>query len=378
MLCMLIAAVLAACGPTGEDAGPNAIDPDELETFADGFFAQQMDELRIPGLTFIVVQDGEVLLAKGYGSASLERALRVDPEETVVRIGSVSKLFVATAVMQLVERGELDLHADVNQYLTTFQLAQTFDEPVTLAHLLAHTAGFEDPPYSTTTDPTEILPLGRYLAKSIPPRVSAPGETFRYSSYGYSLAAFIVEEVTGLPFNQYVKQNSLDPLQMEHSGYLLSPPIPEGLATGYFYENGEQVPQPVDYDSEYPGGSMISTATDIAKFMVAHLQDGHYGDVSILQPETMEEMHQGQSTILSGKSGATYGFAEGFVNGERLIGHSGAIRGFGSILNMLPQHELGYFFSFNEECYQTSACDIIPRFRREFMDRFFPSYRRAP
>lgn len=378
VLCALVAAVVVACAPTSEEQGPIVIAADEMETFVDDFFTQQMDELDIPGLTFVLVHDGEVLLAKGYGSASLEKGTPVDPEETVVRIGSVSKLFVATAVMQLVEQGQLDLHADVNQYLSSFQIEDSHSEPVTLAHLLTHTAGFEDPPYSSTTDPTEVPPLGPYLAEHMPPRVGPPGETFRYSNHGYALAAYVVEEVSGLSFDEYAQQNILDPLGMERSGYLLGPPMPEGLATGYFYENGEQIPQPVDYDADYPGGSMVSTATDMARFMLAFLQDGRYEDTPILQPDTIEGMHQGHFTITPGKSGVTYGFAEGFVNGQRLLGHSGAITGFSTILDLLPEHDLGYFFSFNEEYYQTSAGEIIPRFRQQFMDRLFPTGPRIP
>jgi CubicO group peptidase (beta-lactamase class C family) len=378
VLCLLLAAVVAACAPSYEDQGPLVVDAGEMETFADDFFTQQMAELDIPGLTFVLVHDGEVVLAKGYGSASLEKGIPVDPEETVMRIGSVSKLFVATAVMQLVERGELDLRADVNQYLSAFQIDDAYAEPVTLAHLLTHTAGFEAPPYSTTTDPAQVPPLGPYLAEHMPPQIGPPGETFRYSNHGYALAAYVVEEVSGLSFDEYVQQNILHPLGMERSGYLLGPPMPEGLATGYFYENGEQLPQPVDYDADYPGGSMVSTATDMAKFMLAFLQDGRYEDTFILQPETIEEMHQRHFTVTPGKSGVTYGFAEGFVNGQRLLGHSGAITGFSTILDLLPEHDLGYFFSFNEEYYQTSAGEIIPSFRQQFMDHLFPPAPRIP
>jgi CubicO group peptidase (beta-lactamase class C family) len=373
-----LASILAACRSGDEDRGPITIAPDQLKMFADDFFARQMEELHIPGVTFVFVQDGTVLLAKGYGLANLEEGIPFDPEESVVRIGSVSKLFVATAVMQLVERGELDLYADVNQYLTTFQLDESYPEPATLAHLLTHTAGFEDPPYQTTTDPTEVQPLGSYLAEQMPPRVEAPGQVFRYCNQCYALAAYIVEQVSGISFDQYVEENILAPLGMERTGYLLSPLMPHGLAVGYFYENGGQIPQPIDYDHDYPGGSLVSTAEDMAKFMFAHLEDGCYQDTCILQSATIAEMHQGQFTMRPREMGATYGFTEGFLNGQRLIGHTGAIRGFGASLDLLPEHDMGYFFAFNEECYLTSACDIIPRFRREFAKRFFPSGPRIP
>jgi CubicO group peptidase (beta-lactamase class C family) len=370
-LLILFSVLVVSCGYGV--SGPIAVDPSQLESFADEFFLEHMEELHIPGLILVVVQDGEILLAKGYGSSDLESGEAFTPDRTIVRIGSVSKLFVATSVMQMVERGLLDLHVDINRYLTTFQIEDTYPEPVTLAHLLTHTGGFQDPPYVSNTDPLSVEPLGHYLAEHMPPRTAPPGEEFIYSNHGYALAAYVVEEVSGIPFDKYVMENILLPLGMEKSSYLLSPPLPDGLATGYAYEDGEQVPQPMDYDSDYPGGSMISTADDMAKFMLAHLQDGCYQGACILEPETIEMMHQRQADTPYEGQAVTYGFSEGLNNNQRLIGHSGSIRGFGNNLTLLPEHGLGYFFSFNAECINSDACEIIPAFREAFLDEFFPS-----
>jgi CubicO group peptidase (beta-lactamase class C family) len=368
---LVFAFLLAACSPVEQPVEPVTIDRAELESFVDQFFPAQMERLHIPGVSFVLVQDGKVVLAKGYGAASLEEGLPILADSTVMRIGSVSKSFVATAVLQLVEQGKLDLHADVNQYLTAFQLEDTFRQPVTLAHLLTHTAGFEDPPDETTTDPAQIPPLGAYLAEAMPPRTDPPGETFLYSNHGYALAAYIVEEVSGLPFDAYVAQRILEPLGMTHSGYLLQPPLPENLAVGYFYEVGNQMPQPVDYDGTYPGGSLASTVADMAKFMMAHLNEGCYEGTCILQPSTIAEMQRRQADTPYEGQAAAYGFVEATQNGQRLVGHSGAIRGFGNSLNLLPEHNLGYFLSFNEECYETTACEIISELRTQFLERFF-------
>ncbi len=384
LLCCLLAISLMGCTaqktatvvPATREPGP--IRSGEVEAFADDFFDEQMDELSIPGLTFVLVRDGRVQVSKGYGSANLEQDTRVDPDETVARVGSTSKLFVATAVMQFVERGDVDLHADVNQYLDAFQLDDNFPEPVTLAHILTHGGGFDSPPYWTTTDPGEVQALGPYLSEHMPPRIIPPGEVMGYSSHGYDLAAYVVEQVSGIPFDQYVEQNILQPLGMEHSAYLLSPPMPDGLAVGYAYDGRTQVPQSIDYDPGYPSGSFVSTAADMAKFMLAHLQNGCYQDTCILQPETTATMHQQQFTNHPQLAGWTYGFAEGFENEQRWIGHGGAIRGFGSDLTLLPEHDLGYFFSFNEECWQTGACKITARFRERFFDHFFPSDPQTP
>jgi CubicO group peptidase (beta-lactamase class C family) len=366
-----LALLTFACQPVKKPYAPVVIDPVELQTFTDAFFVEQMEALHIPGLTFIFVQGGDVIYTKGYGYANLETEIPIHADSSVMRIGSISKPFVASAVLQLVEQGNLDLYTDINQYLTAFTFENTFPDPVTLAHLLTHTAGFEDPPYTSNTDPQQVQPLGAYLADKMPPRAHPPGEVQMYSNYGYALAALIVEEISGTPFDQYVDQNIFKPLGMTQSSYLLAPPLPENMATGYLYQDDVQIPQPVDYDSDYPGGSIISTAEDMSHFILAHLQDGCYQGACILQPATLEEMHQQQAETPFEGQNVTYGFVEGIVNDVRLIGHSGAIRGFGSSLNMFPEHDMGYFFTFNAECYETSACQIVPEFRQQFLARFF-------
>jgi CubicO group peptidase (beta-lactamase class C family) len=343
----------------------------EMRSFADSFFPGKMDEYHIPGLAFIFVQEGEVIYSHAYGFANLEESIPLNNQSSIMRIASVSKSFVATAVMQLVERGELDLQEDINQYLRSFEIRSSYSRPVTLAHLLTHTAGFEDPPYIFNTDPNLVQPLEVFLAKSLPSPTHSPGKTFIYSNYGYALAALIVEEVSSIPFYQYVEQNIFQPLKMDQSQYLLSPPLPENMATGYAYQDGKQIPQPIDYDSEYPAGSIISTAEEMSHFILAHLQDGCYQDSCILLPKTISTMHAHQATTPYEDQNVTYGFVEGIENGIRMIGHSGSTLGFGNSLNMLPGYSMGYFISFNAECYQTNACQIISDFRREFINFFF-------
>lgn len=362
--------LLSACQADRKPGEPVVIDPVELQAFADTFFAEHMETLHIPGVTFVFVQGGEVVFARGYGYADLETATSINADSSVVRIGSISKLFVATAVMQLVEQGKLDLHTDINQYLTAFQLESTFPEPVTLAHLLTHTGGFVDPPYFTYTDPQKVPPLGPFLAADMPSPTYPPGEVFIYSNYAYALAGLIVEEVAGIPFDQYVEQNIFTPLKMTQSSYLLAPPLPENLVTGYLYRDGEQIPQPIDYDDDYPGGSIVSTAEDMSHFMLAHLGDGCYQGGCILKAATLAEMHQRQADTPYEGQYVAFGFTEGIIDGQRLLGHSGAICGFGNSLDLLPEHNAGYFFSFNAECLDTSACQIVSEFREQFVERF--------
>lgn len=188
-----------------------------------------------------------------------------------------------------------------------------------------------------------------------------------------ALAAYIVEMVSGIPFDQYVVENILQLLGMARSRYLLAPPLPNGLATGYLYQENTFSPQPMEYYGDYPSSDMTSTAGDMARFMIAHLENGCDGERCILRPETVVEMHRRQYSVHPRMDGHTYGFVEGSVNGQRLIGHSGAHRGFGAIFTLFPEHRLGYFMAFNQECAGTTACSMISALRQQFADRFFPS-----
>jgi CubicO group peptidase (beta-lactamase class C family) len=193
-------------------------DPRELGTFLDRLLSAQLRDDHIPGATVSVVKDGRLFFAKGYGSADLQAGTPVSAQTTLFRIGSLSKLFTATAVMQLAEQGKLNLHADVNTYLKTFHIPATYPEPITLAHLLTHTAGFEDREtglYPRTI--SDLEPLGQWLAEHIPARVRPPGELSAYSNYGFALAGYIVEQVSGLPYAQYVEQHLFQPLGMRES-----------------------------------------------------------------------------------------------------------------------------------------------------------------
>jgi len=144
----------------------------------------------------------------------------------------------------------------------------------------------------------------------------------------------------------------------------------KNMVTGYLYRDGEQIPQPIDYDDDYPGGSIVSNAEDMSHFMLAHLGDGCYQGGCILRATTLAEMHQRQAETPYEGQNVTFGFAEGILDGQRLIGHGGAIRGFGNSLDMLPEYNAGYFFSFNAECLDTSACQIVTEFREQFLERF--------
>jgi len=346
-------------------------DPAELEAFLDDFFAEKMEELHIPGTAFVMVKDGEVFFAKGYGYADLENQIPVDPEQTIFRVGSTSKLFTATAAMQLVEQGVLDLDTDINQYLTNFQIAGTYSQPVTLAHLLTHTAGFEDRYIGTAvSSEDDLLLLGAFLADYAVARVNSPGAIHSYSNYSFDLAGYLVEVASGMPFAQYVEENILTPLEMERTTFFQ--PLPENLssdlAVGYSFVQDKYNPGGFVYLQDPPEGALSATVLDMSRFMIAHLQDGRYQDVQILEANTAQEMHQQQFTHHPDLPGMTYGFKERFINGMRVIGHGGDIGTYSSQMILLPGENIGIFVSYNifNDAFRNNLVSA-------FFDHYYPS-----
>lgn len=336
------AAVVEAVGPT---------DPVELEAFIDGVMAAHMPSRDIAAATISVVRDGELFFAKGYGFADREQKTPVLADTTLFRPGSTSKLFTWTAVMQLAERGELDLDADVNTYLTTFQIPETYPEPITMKHILTHTAGFEDGSlgYLIVKDQDKLLGMRDALEAHMPDRVRPPGTWSSYSNWGTALAGLIVEEISGMSFEEYVEKNIFEPLQMNHSTF--REPLPEDLtpnmAVGYRHKNGLYEPGYFELISDFgPAGALSSTATDMANFMIAHLQLGRFGEQQILEEATARQMHSRLYSPDPKLPGMAHGFYESDVYGQHVIGHAGDTVFFHSDLALFTDHNVGLFVSY--------------------------------
>jgi CubicO group peptidase (beta-lactamase class C family) len=346
-----------------------SIDPQDLEAFLDNLLATEMAEKHIPGAMVAVVQDGSLLLAKGYGFADLEEEIPVDPERTLFRVGSISKLFTWTAVMQLLEQGKLSLDTDVNEYLD-FAIPATFPEPITMRHLMSHTPGFE---FKGTNlwglEAERMSPLGDWLVANLPTRVFPPGEVAAYSNYGTALAGYIVERISGQPFNEYVEQSIFAPLGMARSTF--RQPLPETLApdmaTGYNYTD-EYIKGGFMYQLPYPAGALSATATDMARFMIAHLQNGELDGGRILQEETTLQMHSQLYTPDPRLESMAHGFWENTENGQRLVSHGGDIAQFHSGLWLIPGQNVGFFFSTNSQ----GGYDAVDVVKKAFLDHYYP------
>jgi CubicO group peptidase (beta-lactamase class C family) len=341
----------------------------DVEAFLDGIIPPQLSQNDIAGITISVVKDGKLLFAKGYGYSDVKAKKPVSPETTLFRPGSVSKLFTWTAVMQLVEQGKLDLNKDVNEYLD-FKIPEAFGQPITLTHLLTHTPGFEEQIKDLFSLGQESPNLGEYVKNHIPTRIFPPGTTPAYSNYGTALAGYIVERVSGKPFNDYLEENIFKPLGMNYSTF--RQPLPENLAPnmsqGYALASDE--PKQFEMINAYPAGSMSSSAVDMSKFMLAHLQYGKLGDAQILKPETARLMHSRLFALDEAAQAMAHGFYEESQNGHRIIGHGGDTMWFHSDLHLIHDAGVGFFISYNSQSRgHSSPRDVI---WSAFLDRYFP------
>lgn len=342
--------------------------PGEVQAFFDRFFAREMPKWHVPGAAFVLVKDGKVIFSKGYGYADLKRQTPVVPDQTIFRVASVSKVFTATAVMQLVESGKLNLNTDVNRYLTHIQLKDPYPQPVTLAELLTHSAGLDASVIGIAARrPSQVLPLRTFLARQMPPVMMPPGTIYSYSSFGVALEGYLVQKISGVPFDTYIEKNILQPLDMCNSSFRLTPALAAHLATGYEYHRGRYTPQPIDYFNIFPAVGLYSTATDMAHFLTAQMEDGKYSGSRILSEASVRKMHRRQFTEDPRLAGRTFGFYERFVNGRRAIGHGGNIRGFASLLMMAPKEHVGFFLAFNRDESRFEDDLIL-----SFFDRFYP------
>jgi CubicO group peptidase (beta-lactamase class C family) len=349
----------------------------ELEAFLDGMMTANMNDKHVAGATVSIVKDGALFFAKGYGYADVDRQTPVDPGRTLFRIGSVSKLFTWTAVMQLVEEGKLDLDVDVNRYLD-FKIPATYAKPITLRHMMTHTSGFEEDNRDIlANDTNRVGPIGPWLASHIPGRVRLPGVFAAYSNYATALAAYVVERVSGMPWQDYLEQRILIPLEMQHT--TVRQPLPATFRTdmsaGYRFSKGRFEPEPWEVMTGLaPAGAISASATDFALFMLAHLGDGAIDTRRILRVATAEQMHARAFAHDPRLPGFALGFYEQSTHGLRIIGHGGNTQWFHSDLTLIPSERLGIFVSYNTD---TGHELNSTAFLREFLDHYYPT-RPAP
>jgi len=380
-ICALVSAA-ASCLPGIAAAAQPAIDSPDLAAFVDGFVIGRMESEQVVGVTVAVVHDGAMIFTRGYGHDDLAAGRPVDAGRSLFRPGSISKTFTWTAIMQLVEQGRVDLDADVRTYLPDLEIPDTFAEPITLRHLMAHTPGYEESAmgHLFSNDPAGALPLREYLSRYRPQRIRPPGVLPAYSNYGVAMAGLIVANVSGLPWETYAEQHLFEPLGMNDSTFRepwttehlepMSRRLRDNVSHGYVRRNGTFEAGGFSFIGQVgPAGALSATATDMARWMLAHLNHGSLGQARILQAGTAQRMQRQHHTMDAQMPGMAHGFIESRVHGYRAIGHGGGTIYFLSDMQLVPELGLGVFISTNTS---GGGGELIGEFVDTLVGRYFP------
>jgi CubicO group peptidase (beta-lactamase class C family) len=347
------------------------LDQADLSAFFDGILPLQLERSDIAGASVLVMKDGQVLLQKGYGVADVKTNKPVDPQTTIFRLASISKLFTWVSVMQLVEQGKLNLDTDVNQYLD-FRIRPAFDKPVTLRNLMTHTGGFEEAISNILlTDPKKAVSLRDVLIANQPNRIFPPGVIPAYSNYGVGLASYIVQRSSGEPFEQYVQEHIFAQLGMVHSSF--HQPLEKSLeklpSEGY---RGNTTKPAVGFEIFNPvgAGGVSSTAADMGRFGSALLNGGELDGKRILRPETLALMWTPQFRASDQLPPICMGFYQDWRNNLRWIGHEGDLIAFHSLFFVEPTQKIVLFVSYNSA---GGGDEPRPEIINFFSDRYFPA-----
>jgi len=367
---LLLPAPTLPAQPVTESALPHELTKADLEAFLDALLPAQLQNRDIAGAVVAVVKDGQVLLAKGYGYADYNAKKPVVADQTLFRPGSIAKVFTATAVMQLVEQGKLDLDRDVNEYLD-FAIPKTYPEPVTLRRILTHTAGFEETLKNLfVPGAREMRPIRDYLIAAIPQRIFPPGTVPSYSNYGLTLAGYIVERTSGEPFEKYVAAHILDPLHMTRSSFAqpLPPTLESLMSQGYL--TATQGPRGFEFVPASPAGALSATATDMTRLMLAFLAEGTLDGAVILKPESVRAMESRQFEFHPALHAMGLILMDYSMNGQRIVGHGGDTIYFHSDMMLMPDAHVGLFISYNSAGSRPGGgrTEVI----RAFLNRYFP------
>ena len=372
--------LLTACGSTSSSAslppreppsGEHQLTAEDVNAWLDGKLPDALKDGDIPGAVVSVVKDGQVVTTRGYGwadtGASGGQPVAVDPQTSLFRLASISKIPTSIAAMQLVEQGKVDLDTDISAYLD-FEIERRFDEPLTLRHLLTHSAGFEE--HGSLTPTTD---LEAYVKNDPPAQVFAPGTTPGYSNYGMALAGYIVQRVSGQPFETYVREHVLEPAGMTTSTY--EQPLPAGLA-GSLGPGHTSAGEEVSFElmGDFPAGSLTVSAPDFAAFMNAQLSRSP----KLLREETWEQMWSpglGEERLgnraKAGEMGL--GYFDLSRHGQRVVGHGGDIPGWHSQFELYPEEKTGIFISYNGDGNGSdSSNNLREDLAQGFADRYFP------
>ena len=291
-----------------------------------------MEKQHIPAMTVAISQDGRILCSKAFGTADVENAVPANTE-TLIRTGSLAKSITAVAAMTLVEAGKLDLEAPVQRYCPAFPQKPW---PITTRELLTHTSGirhYKDGAEIESTKHYDTMSAG-FAIFAADPLLFQPATKFEYSTYGYTVLGCVIEGASGERYYDYVREHVLLPANMQHTFVDDQYAIVPHRAHGYHVKDGK-VENAGLMDSSYkiPGGGLVSTAEDYVRFADA-LMEG-----KLLKPETLKLMWTpSMLPSLSDGKPSRYGMGFGVftIDGQQVVGHSGAQQGTSTYMAFVP------------------------------------------
>jgi CubicO group peptidase (beta-lactamase class C family) len=310
----------------------------------DAYVQHQMQDMRMPGMALGIVKGEEIVHLESFGNA--DDSGREVTTHTPFKIGSLSKSFTALAIMQLVEDGTVELDAPVQRYIPWFRVADPeASARITVRHLLNQTSGM--PKAAGLTYMHEIATSKDALEKEVRATrdvelTHPPGEVFQYSNRNYTTLGLIVQRVSGVSYEQYIKEHILAPLDMTNSFTFLPEAERHGLATGHQFWFGRPFPGGglVNNRASTPAGLITSDARDMSRYMIAQLNEGRYEDARVLSPEGIAEVHRGAADM-GGKSSYAMGWIDGEMDGVPVVWHNGDPGDFHSTMILVPESKWG-------------------------------------
>ncbi|NGM71003.1 beta-lactamase family protein [Natronolimnobius sp. AArcel1] len=336
---------------------------DDLESFVDDAIDSALQAHNVSGAVVSVVHDGAVALERGYGETSFD-GRAVTPDETPVHTGSVSKAATYTAAMRLIDDDAIDPDADVNQYLESVSVPETFDEPITLSHLATHTAGFEPRMRNDTVEnPDDRQPLAESVGTHQPSRLRPPGEVMGYTNYAPALTGQVIADVADIRFADYVDDAIFDPLGMDRTTFDVIPSHVDD-------ETREGIRRDLQFHSNVePASGMWSTGSDMAQFLLAHLEGGATDTGRMLSEDAATTMHKQSFAPHEELERMAFGLFVRTRDDIRLLYHGGGGMGYHSQFLFIPELDLGLFVSF-----QGAAPELaVSEFEDEFLERYVPT-----
>ena len=348
--------------------------------FLDGVFQQQLEDSDIPGIMAVAVDENGLIYSNSFGHADLTENKKLDPAETLMRVGSTGKIFTWIALLQQAEAGNVDLEEEINYYLPeNIQFDYGENSPIRVIDLMTHTPGFEEIQVGILASSIDdLVSLEDYLQETRPAIIREPGEIPAYSNYGTTLAAYIVERVSGLSYHEYLERNIFRPLRMNKSSsrqdIFTESELAENISTGYFKDSGFLKAGEFEVFQAYPAGGHTVTGYNMSNIMLGILNGGELLGWRFLSEEYNDKLFERVFSIDEEIAGWTHGLMEFNLQNQTIYWHGGDTLQFHTGLFLIPEEEKAVFVAYNGPGGTMARFDLINALDRQYYaeDEFQP------